>query len=361
MASNKQSEEKLAVQHNDVIFGQQSFTLLQKRLYLLAVAQIKKEDEKLKTYRVRISDLVKDGTGADIYNRLEKITYQLSQKVFKRRWMEDGKRVFELWPMIDYAKHKEGEGVVEIAFNERMKELLLQLKGNFTPVSVLNQKACQTVYGQRIYEMLYSWRNHGRLEISLMDLKQALSLENEYNNFTNFRNYVLKKAQKDLEKNTNIQFTWKELKKQKGKKITHILFSFDVNEDPEPLKLDGTKQTILKYNLEGRLKNTLQLEPKKQNKIKKWLTDNPDQQYPLSYWIHKNIEVPQPPKDLLGNPIHSIPDWSWKLINKAMKGEGFPDPNSHPRSQDSPTPKFEEDSTPVENNPFVEMYLNNDS
>src|SRR5699024_8729971 len=101
------------------------------------------------------------------------------------------------------------------------------------------QRACKSVYGQRIYEMLYSWRQHSVMEISLKDLKKALNLEDKYETITGFRNKVLKKAQSDLKEHTNIQFTWEELKKEKGKKITHIRFHFVVDDNPPPLKIKG--------------------------------------------------------------------------------------------------------------------------
>jgi plasmid replication initiation protein len=358
MDSNNKKEDKLAVQHNDLVFGQQSFSLLQKRLYLLAVAQIEKDDDELKPYKVQISDLVNSGTSRDIYNRLDGITDQLGQKLFKRRWIEDGKRVFEKWPMIDYAKHKEGQNYIEIAFNHRMKELLLQLKENFTPVSVLNQRACKSVYGQRIYEMLYSWRQHSVMEISLKDLKKALNIEDKYETITGFRNKVLKKAQSDLKEHTNIEFTWKELKKEKGKKITHIRFHFVVDENPPPLKLKGnkvekSKKISLNFNLSERLKSSAELTIDKRKKIELWLAENIDQQLPLAHWLHQKIEVPEPPVDSLGNPIRDIQAWTWGKIKKAMKTDGFPSLQKTPKSNGEPSFRYTGEPETVEKNNFL--------
>jgi plasmid replication initiation protein len=326
MSDSKKEQNRVAVQHNDLIFGQQAFTLLQKRLFLLAVAQIKREDKELQSYHVKVNDLIQSGTSEDIYNRIKTIATGLRKIGFMRRYVEDGKRVFEDTSMIEKCKHKEGEGVVEIVFTSSMKKLLIQLKGNFTMVSVVNQRACKTVYGQRMYEMLYSWRSQNKMEISMKELRIALNIENKYKNFTNFRNRVLKPAQSDLKKHTNIQFTWEELKKEKGKKITHILFHFVVDDNPPPPKLDGTKsdQINLPYKLSERLKNTIGLHPKDQKKIERWLEGKPDQQKAMANWIYNKIEVPDPPVDSTGFEVRDITAWALDKIKKAIDKGGFP-------------------------------------
>lgn len=341
----KYNDSELATQHNDVIFGRQTFSLLQKRLYLLAVAQIKREDQQLHPYRVKVKDIVQSGSSKSIYDRLDDLTDQLMRKIFKRRFKTaSGKPGWEKWPMIDYAKHVKGEGIIEIDFHPRMEELLLNLqkRGNFTPVPIINQIACTSTYGQRIYAILYSWRRHGRMEIDIEHLREALDLKDKYPNFSHFRSYVLDKAQNDLQKNTNMRFTWKEEKRGQGRKITHLIFNFKFVADQLDMALQPQeKETNVtfkpKYKLMERLKNNAELNKKQVGTVLEWLSKNEDQQYPLADWLHRKVE--HDPVDSLGNPIRDIQAWTWDKVQKAITGHGFPQPQktiADIRSESSP-------------------------
>jgi hypothetical protein len=334
--SQKYPDSQLASQHNDLIFGRQAFSLLQKRLYLLAVAQIERKDEQLHPYRVAVKDVVQSGSSVDIYNRLNELTDQLMRKIFRRRFTtSSGKKGFEKWPMINYAKHIEGEGDIEIDFHPRMEELLLNLQeqGHFTPVPIVNQLACRSTYGQRMYGMLYSWRRHGKMEIKVDELREALNLQNKYKSFTHFRRYVLEKARNDLQKHTNMRFTWEEEKRGKGKKVTHLIFNFEFDPDQMGLALEESKPSKFKpkFDLVNRLETHAELSKKQIDTVVEWLAKNPSQQWPLSWWMHQRIITPNPPKDSLGNSIRDMGSWSWDKIKKAMQSEGFPDPPRDPK------------------------------
>jgi hypothetical protein len=363
-------QDELVIEKNALVHSRQTFTLFQQRILALAMAQIERSDEGDKTYQIKIQDLVDLSNTKDLYNRLERETRDLVGKVVTRKVKNREYESFEHWAMVSHTKHVKGSGVLEIRFDSEVRDMLFQLEGEWTATVALELASCQSSYSVRIMKMLMSHWRYGKWEVSVKELRFYLGLENKYKSFTNFRTRVLEKAQQDLQKHTNMRFTWQEQKnahgRGKGRKITHIKFDFSWKPNQLNLPMDGSEPTgkpdiEFKYNLEDRLKNTLQLDTEKRTKIKKWLGDHPAQQYPLSYWIHRHIEVPQPPRDLLGNPVQSVPNWSWKLISKAMKGEGFPQPKNKPKSQNGPTPKFEKASAPPENNPFTNMYPGNNS
>lgn len=362
---NSYSDDKLAVQSNDVLFGQQSFTNLQRRIYLLAIAQIKRSDSQLRPYRVYIEDLKEYGVSDNIYSHMDRVTDGLMRKVFKRRIKENGKRGWEKWPMISWAKYIEGQGYIEIELHREMEELLLNLKekGNFTPVPIANATACGSIYGSRIYAMLYSWRQHNKMQISVSELRKVLKLEDQYKNFAHFRKRVLEKAQKDLQKHTNMRFTWEELKKArgrgKGRKVTHLVFEFHFIADQMNMALDEPKKKIgfePKFNLSERLKENAKLTKKELNIALKWLSKNQDQQWPMACWLSSKVEVDEP-KDINDNAIREINKWAWARIEEAMENGGFPEPEKSPEEAKEINPKAFENDVPGHdpNNPFNDM------
>ena len=340
------ADSKVAAQRNDLIHGQQSLSLVQKRIFSLVVQQINRDDKDYKTYYINIRDLVDSSNSYNVYNQLQEETKKLVSKVLtKKTVQDDGKRGFTHWSMISKAHHVEGQGTLEINLHPDIRDMLLQLKeqGNFTPVPVAEILACRSIYGQRIYEMLYSWRQHGRWETSLDDLRFSLHLKDKYANYSDFRRFVLEKAQEDLKKNTNMRFTWVEECRDRGRgsgrKVTHILFEFDFKADQMDMVIEvkGVKEKKKKpfdlpFNLENRLRNKAELNTAQVEKISAWLVKNPEEGKPFSAYINAQIEIPVDTgaTDYRGRKIDNIQAWAWTKIQQILEG-GVPTNAKNPR------------------------------
>src|SRR5690625_2148672 len=68
--TRKYTDTEVATQHNQLINSQQSLSLIQKRIFYLAMKQIRKGDKDFKRYYIDISDIV-SGTSQDIFKRVE--------------------------------------------------------------------------------------------------------------------------------------------------------------------------------------------------------------------------------------------------------------------------------------------------
>lgn len=294
----KYSDSEVATQRNDLIHGKQELSLIQKRIFALTVQQIHRDDEDYKTYSINVRDLVDAGTSKSVFGRLEEETKKLMAKVLTKREKENGNDSFTHWSMISKAKHVSGEGQLNIDLHPDIRDMLLELKeqGNFTPVPVAEMLACQSMYGQRIYELLYSerWKETGTWETSLKNLRFILGIEDKYSNFSDFRRWVLKKAQKDLQKNTNMRISWEEERRARGRgtgrKVTHIIFSFSFKRDQIDLALE-TPDKFDYYNLRSRLQEYAKLTGRETDKIMNWLeVKSKDQQKKFAINYNKNFE-----------------------------------------------------------------------
>ena len=325
----------VAPQRNDLIHGQQQLTLIQKRIFTLVVKQINRDDKDFKTYVINVKDLVEAGNSKSIYNRLKDETKKLISKVLTKKENVGSKTSFTHWTMISKAHHTEGEGVLEINLHPDIRDMLLHLKdqGNFTPVPISELLACRSTYGQRIYELLYSWRRHGEWEVSVEDLRFSLAIEDKYQNYADFRRYVLEKAQSDIAKNTNMRFDWEEKKNAtglgSGRKITHIHFTFTIINDQIDFDFEsdsGEKASDWqpRFKLLERLKKA-QLNQSQTQAIIDFLISNPDLEKAFSSFFNQEIEnvIDTGATDHRGKKIENIQAWAWVKIKNAIESESL--------------------------------------
>lgn len=317
-------EDLVATQRNDLIHGQQSLSLVQKRIFALAVQQIRKGDEDYKTYEIDISDLVAAGTSSRIFSQVEDETENLMRKILMKKEEIPNSKFPRTtrWSMISKATHDPGSGKLKINLHPDIRDMLLDLKGNFTPVPVAELLACRSTYGQRLYELLYSqaWKGN-TWEVSVEELRFSLNIEDKYSNFSDLRRRVLKKAQKDVKKHTNMRFEWEEESRGKGRKITHLTFEFEFIADQLDLVLEEPKKKreFDIYNLRDRLKKWAKLEQKKVNKIMQYLEQNPDDREGFKQQYHE-IEVNlQQGTDEQNRTINSLAGYAWTNIKPLIE------------------------------------------
>ncbi len=112
---------------------------------------------------------------------------------------------------------KKGETIFEIS--GRLKDFLLQLKKNYTTYQLENIPKLHSSYSIRMYELLSQYRRIGKRKFELEDLKSKLGCN--YQMYGHFKDKALNKAQKELEKYTDLRFDFEELKK--GRKVVGIV------------------------------------------------------------------------------------------------------------------------------------------
>lgn len=329
------SDSELASIRNDLLHSQHHFSLIQKRLFALIVQQVSRKDRELKDYTIEIRDLVHAGTGQEIYSRIEAECTSLMEKVILKKDGAESTR----WSLIAKAKHLPGKGKVAVQIHPDIRDMILNLKeqGNFTPLPVAELLACHSKYGQRIYEMLYSWRRKKKWVVSLEQLRFSLNCTEKYPNFSDFRRFVLERARADLEAHTRMRFQYEAQSRGKGKAVTHILFLFDFSQPvanqipmseeemrhPDPDRQPGSELDEffagggeLPYRLSERLRN-LNLAVETIEKITAWLRAHPDRQKEFAGKLHAQVEIPLQTggTDSYGKEIEFPAAWAWRKIS----------------------------------------------
>ena len=233
--SKKNKGIRIIKKSNQLIEARYRFDTWETRMFLSLLSCIRKEDIDFQTYRIWYSDVI------DIFNIKSHQSYDLlragvknlMRKTLHVNYQEGGftrEKEYHIIRSTDYLKEgQSGDGIqnqeyIDVTIEPEMKPLLLQLQKNFTAYDLRNvsKLSAQSV---RIYELLKQYESlEGRiLEIDYM--KRILEYEKEYPEFSNFHQWVIKPAVKEINKYTDITISRYE-KVKEGRKVTALHFFF---------------------------------------------------------------------------------------------------------------------------------------
>lgn len=161
-------------------------------------------------------------------------------------------------------RYKKKEGYIKLKIHDELKPHLLRLKREYTRLITKQVMQFRSVYSVRIYMLCKQYQTIGKRLVEVDELRRKLGIKaGEYTLYSNFKNRVLKQAEKEINEFSDIQIEFQEIKT--ARKVTEILFLINKNLKTE-LKEDGTHAMLLKSTVE--LAGTLQKEI-----LKRWKVD----------------------------------------------------------------------------------------
>jgi hypothetical protein len=127
-----------------------------------------------------------------------------------------------------------------------------ELKNNFTSFHLENIPKLSSGYSIRLYELLSQYKTIGKRTFDDIGRLQEM-LGSAYDQYGHFKARVLEPTKKDISKNTNISFEYKEVKT--GKKVTKLVFH--IRDSATPTEKGGGEQLTftVTQNTEGSLEN----------------------------------------------------------------------------------------------------------
>jgi len=216
---------------NDLVEARFKFDLYEMRLFLKMVSMVKNEDADFQVYRVYLRDVVQEfELGNSGYERIREAARRLMSKIITLYLEHDlGIMRFETPVVIGLGSFDKGIGerFIEISFHPNLKPHLLNLKSRFLLYDMRNILRLPSTYSIRMYELLKQYERIGKRRFRVDDLKEILGVSEGYPLYGNFKQRILDKAQKDLEKHTDISFTYEERKS--GKSVSELIFTIRGN------------------------------------------------------------------------------------------------------------------------------------
>ncbi len=238
---------KLVRKSNDLVEARYKFDIWETRIFTKMLTMVKMKDEDFCSYRIYLSDLVRDfglESNKDAYDRLRAGGFKLMRKIIKVIKNTDEGMMELSTPIIIGLENPvdtepDDAKFINVSFHPDMKPYLLSLKSQFTTYDVRNILKLPSSYSIRIYELLKQYQKIGKRKFQLKELKEIIgvieeidingkkSIKDNYPLYGNFRQRVLLKAQRDLSKNTDIQFVFEPIKK--GRRVAEIQFYISSN------------------------------------------------------------------------------------------------------------------------------------
>jgi plasmid replication initiation protein len=239
---SKIPQDKLTVtQANKLVKASYTMTLEEKRIVLLMMSLVRKDDKDFHTYRIPITE-VRDFLGLendkDLYGRLKNVAQTLRSRTFLIE-KESGGFLAIGWVSSAEYKPKGEDGLdaacLELCFDPKLKPYLLALIDQFSTYSLRNVVSLGGFNHIRIYELLNSYRKIGVFRSSLDELKKILNLKGKYALYADFRRYVLMASQRELEDKTDLAFDFED-NASRGRKVSEIVFRIRNNVPKSPDK-----------------------------------------------------------------------------------------------------------------------------
>lgn len=234
----KIEQDKLVVtQANKLIEASYTMTLEEKRVVLLMVSLVRKDDQDFQTYRIPITD-IRDYLGLrtnKLYDDIKRVADSLLSRVLhiaeegggwlKVGWVASARYVPK--------GHKGAEvACLDLSFSPEMKPYLLELKSHFANYMLQNVAGLRSFYSIRLYELLKSRRRLQSFTLAVADLRRMLKAEAKYANHKDFRTRVILTAQSELEQKTDIAFEFEEARR--GRKVASVTFTMRDNAPTKP-------------------------------------------------------------------------------------------------------------------------------
>ncbi len=193
--------------------------LLTKRLLVLALSDITRDDHDLEPIRITAWEYAQifNIRGKSIYSRIEESARELLEQTVQVK-EPNGDWVMFQW--VSEARYDSGRdsrdklACIELKIHDKLKPYLLQLRRDFSIIPTDQLLSFESFNSMRLFEVLYTASYGGEkayLHFDVDDLKRRLGLDGKYERFKDFT-YVLDKAQGEFARYTCIAFEYEGIK-----------------------------------------------------------------------------------------------------------------------------------------------------
>jgi plasmid replication initiation protein len=245
-------QDSLVAQHNDLIRARYDMSLLESRLFVCLLGRIDRKDKDFVLCRIPVSELYPDEkVGGKAYAQVREAVIRLASRIIHVETKdEQGRREIVSNPLMATCRYKEGSGYLIAQFNNFVKPYLLELQGNFTVAEIQTLLGFRSFYSYRLYWLLKSSAFHkDTVVVELATLKKTLNLEQRYQNFADFKRFVLDVAKNELSQ-TDMAFEYQQAKTGRAVSSLHFHLSRPTIATQSDVKLpEGTQQILTEIGI----------------------------------------------------------------------------------------------------------------
>ena len=217
MSKNLKLEGKnFIIKGNALVEARYRLSLQESQIVLWLLTQIKQNDEDFKSHKLNVTEFAKllNLSPGRQYAKIQEITEKLMRRVLKIYDSRTQKLLQVSW--LSSAEYEYRKGYVMLEFSPKLKPHLLQLKSQFTKISITDTLKLKSIYAMRILELLLQYLSIGHRKITIDELREYCGIEeNEYKNYFDLKRKVIEKAKSEITAKTNYEIDYKEIKESR--------------------------------------------------------------------------------------------------------------------------------------------------
>ena len=209
----------IAVRPNSLIEARYDLKPKQNDILDMVLSRIDNDNNYL--YELNITDyknLYKTDS-SNVYRDFKKAVKEFEDKGFYLIDTKNNKEIFFTWFASIAYSDNEGKIVVEIG--NRLKSLLVEMKKRIF-YKIEYPLNFSSIYSKRIYYYLKSFQDTGWRLDNLDVLRKKLQCPESYDKYSFFKIKVLEQAKKEINKSSDINFNYEEIKT--GRRVSQIKF-----------------------------------------------------------------------------------------------------------------------------------------
>jgi len=223
---NSLTDRNYAKQSYTLVNARMSLTRLEIDILLVLMTTIDKNDEDFKDYQFSVKEL-EDKLGHTLQSKQLRTTIKsLMSKPIELQRGE--KNEWEIVNWFSYFKYSRN-GILTCRFDKFLKPFLLELKKRFIISDLRMILPIKSSYSKRIYLFLKEYSKIGSRTFEIEEMHKTLKVPKGMQRYDNFKRQILKKAEADINKFTDLEVKLSEHKL--GRKVVKVTYTIKKNKN----------------------------------------------------------------------------------------------------------------------------------
>ena len=241
-------KNNLVVKDNALVSASYYLSLVEQRLILLGIVEARNNQSQNNEFIINVSSYI-NAFGVDdstAYLTIKEACKRLRGRYFTYQRLINGNLEQTESNWVQSVSYAINSSYVKIKFTDDVMPLITNLERHFTSYQLEQVKDLTSIYSIRLYELLISWKQKKKVELSLAELRLKLGIElDEYKAMNNFKAKVLDLAVSQINEHTDITAKYEQLKT--GRQITGFKFSFRQKEKQSKAKELNRDNTTIDF------------------------------------------------------------------------------------------------------------------
>lgn len=220
------------------------------RVFMALLTMVLPDDDDFIEYELRTQDIIRLYSLSDDGRYYEAIR-DASERLFNKKFViyetkEDGEIYKTTIHLIDETSEpvkESDQNRIRLKFNPKLKPYLLQLQREYLTIDVRNIAKINSPNSVKLYVILKHQYNLGnrKVKYTIIRLKEILAInEDEYPLYGNFKQKIIQKGIKDLEKHTDLMVVKLEEEKA-GRAVDSVIFFLVEKKAPRQVEIFAKK------------------------------------------------------------------------------------------------------------------------